>query len=332
MASKFSEKASAIRFDHLTAAGTAAQPGVTPPTHRPRTAMGTHVDALYRDKEIADENERLKEALQQHEGALPTRLLDPNDIVLSKFANRHPHSYQDKEFKDLREEIRAAGGNTQAIGVRPLPGQPGKYELSFGSRRRQACLEEALPVLATIEEMDDAGLFARMERENRHRKNLRPYEQGVLYLKALDEKVYPSAKKMATDLQIDLTSLGRLLAIARLPSAVLEAFASPLEIQYAWGPMLNDALQKNPDAVLAAAEQIKSLEERPSGKVVLATLVASCAAGSRDATPAKPIVIKGTGNQVAKVSFTKNGASVSLTGIEPKRRIELEALLRKFMT
>jgi hypothetical protein len=82
--------------------------------------------------------------------------------------------------------------------------------------------------------------------------------------------------------------------------------------------MLNDALQKNPDAVLAAAEQIKSLEERPSGKVVLATLVASCAAGSRDA-PAKPIVIKGTGDQVAKVSFTKNGASVSLTGIEPKR-------------
>jgi hypothetical protein len=96
--------------------------------------------------------------------------------------------------------------------------------------------------------------------------------------------------------------------------------------------MLNDALQKNPDAVLAAAEQIKSLEERPSGKVVLATLVASCAAGSRDATPAKPIVIKGTGDQVAKVSFTKNGASVSLTGIEPKRRTELEALLRKFMT
>ncbi len=330
MATKFRDKAAGVRFDLL--------PGANPegakerPILGARTAIGSHADALYRDKALAEEADRLRSVLQGYEGSLPTKLLDPNDIVLSKFANRHADSFKDAEYLSLKAEIKAAGGNKQPIGVRPLAGKPGKYELGFGSRRRQACLDEGLLVLALIEEMDDAGLFERMERENRQRKDLRPYEQGVMYAKALDEKLYPSAKKMAADLEIDPTGLGRLLSIARLPQVVLAAFPSPLDIQYAWGPMLNDALQKNPDAVVAMASALSQLTDKPSGKVVLDKLV-TAGQGSDSAIAAKAAVtIAGSGKQTAKLTFgPKGNVKIDIKNLAADRREKLELLVRELL-
>ena len=326
----FKDKAASINFSPaLPAAGDKLEPQIAERPRLPRTGVGLHADSLYRDRALEADNERLKAALKDHDGALPTRLLDPADIVLSKFANRHPDSYTDREFIALREDIRAAGGNKQPIGVRPLPGSSGKYELSFGSRRRQACLDEGLPVLALIEEMDDEGLFERMERENRARKNLRPYEQGMMYLKALDAKLYPSAKKMAAELQIDLGGLGRLLSSAKLPNAVLDACPSPLDIQYAWGPVLSDALQKNPEAVLARAAELKSISPKPGAKSVVDQLVD---AGGTQATQASQVLITGSANQQAKLSFGARGrVTIVISNVSLDRRAKLESLLHEFL-
>jgi ParB family transcriptional regulator, chromosome partitioning protein len=331
MVSKFNQKAAGVRFN-LDQPEAAAPPAPQEVPDRKRTAIGMHADALYRDRELIEKNARLEQALKDHDGALPTKLLDPNDIFLSKFHNRHPDSYKDKEFMELEEEIAAAGGNTVPIGVRPLPGQPGKYELGFGSRRRQCCLNRGLPVLALIEEMDEAGLFERMERENRNRKNLRPYEQGMMYAKALEEKVYPSATKMAAALQIDPTGLGRLLSIAKLPPAVLDAFESPLDIQFDWGGMLNTALQTAPDPVLSMAEKIKTLPTRPSAKAVLEQLLqAADPGGAQRSLPAETL-IAGAASQSAKIRFGPSGkVSVTMKNVPPEKKARLEELIKGFL-
>lgn len=333
MATKFSQKAAGIHFDlpPVESAGEAADADL--PRQRPRTAIGTHVDALYRDRELADERDRLRAQLDQFDGARATKHLDPQHIALSRFANRHPDSYRDAEFVALREEIRAAGGNTQPIGVRPLPGVAGRYELSFGSRRRQACLELGIPVLAMIEEMDEVTLFERMERENRNRKNLRPYEQGTFYLKALDEKLFPSVRKMAEHLQIDPTGLGRLLAIARLPQAVVEAFASPLDIQFDWGAVLNEALQRNPDAVLARARQLVADGAQRTARNVLEQLVAAADAGDAVLAPseAAAVQIAGAGKQHARVSYRGQLARVRISHLPHDKRALLEESIRRLL-
>ena len=82
----------------------------------------------------------------------------------------------------LKSEMESAGGNVQAIKVRPIPGtEPQEYEIVFGHRRHRACLDLGLEVLATIESIDDKELFKEMDRENRQRADLRPYEQGLMY-------------------------------------------------------------------------------------------------------------------------------------------------------
>lgn len=282
------------------------------------------------EQDVARLSRELAEARASMEGVLPTRLLDANDVVLSRFINRHPDSYRDAEYVQLRDEIRAAGGNTQPIGVRPLAGSTGKFELSFGSRRRQACLELGLPVLAMIDQMDDVVLFERMERENRQRKNLRPYEQAVLYLQALDAKIYPSIRKMSEALQLNSSGLSRLIALARLPEEVIAAFESPLDIKFDWGITLTDAVARNRRAVVAkAVELVANGPPRRAQAVHDALIAAAGGEGALGKIP--PTVLRGQGKESATVMFDGARATVKVAGLSAERRAALEAMLKEFL-
>src|SRR5689334_7013152 len=154
--------------------------------------------------------------------ANPTELLLPGRIRPSRFANRHESSFQGADFEALRTEIKEAGGNIQPIKVRPLAKPEGdvRFEIIFGHRRFEACRQLSLPVLAVVDSVDDRTLFAEMDRENRARKDLSPWEQGVMYRRALNEGLYPSNRKMAEALGVDLGGLGRTLMLADLPAEV----------------------------------------------------------------------------------------------------------------
>ena len=54
-------------------------------------------------------------------------------------------------------------------------------------------------MFATIETgaVSDHELFSAMDRENRERADLSPYEQGTMYRRAVDEKLYPSNRRLA---------------------------------------------------------------------------------------------------------------------------------------
>lgn len=262
---------------------------VVPHRERPATGPGSMVRFLEGESKVYAENEALKKELATWESASPTRLLDPSVIQPSRWANRHEDSFTSAEFVQLKAEISQAGVNAQPIKVRPLAGtDPQRYEVVFGHRRHRACSELGLQVLAMIEPVDDRTLFEEMDRENRARSDLRPYEQGVMYARALAEGLYPSLRQMADAIGVDKSLVSKALRIAELPAPILDAFPSRLDLQYRWVAVFDELLAgEKKGAVLALAEQLTA--DRRAGKVRSSAEVFSLLAGVSSAPKAKPV-------------------------------------------
>jgi len=258
------------------------------------------------------------------QGVLPSKQLDPRFVKPSKWANRHDKSFEGQEFSDLKAEIKSAGGNVQAIKVRPIAGtSPQEYEIVFGHRRHRACLELGLLVLATIESIDDKELFKEMDRENRLRADLRPYEQGLMYVRALDEGLFSSQRKLAEDLGLQSSNVSTAINIARLPKAVLEAFTSPLDIQYRWSAPLNEAVKADTDLVLSRANAIVS--NRLAGAKTSAADVYGLLIGTSEVAPKSVSHFVKFGSKAAfKVSVSKNGVAIDLPAMSKSMLSKVE--------
>ena len=204
----------------------------------------------------------------------------------------------------------------QAIKVRPLPVLNGStpqsepnYELIFGHRRHRACAELGLPVLAAIEEATDVSLFEQMERENRGRKNLSPWEQGTMYRKALDEGLYSSLRRLAEGVSVDVSLVSKSVSLARLPEAVVAAFQSPLDIQFRWAAPLAEAMQKDPDGTLKRARAIADGRNGLGAAEILSKLV-----GKEDPAPSpkasQSLTISKAGKLAAKLMVDAKGRAL----------------------
>jgi ParB family transcriptional regulator, chromosome partitioning protein len=343
------DKASKVNFSFL--------PGAQPPPEegavRPKTAPGAMMAfAADQRSDLLRENESLRERaaqadelkgkldeamadLGQWDQAKPTRLLEPGHIRPSRFANRHESSFRGADFEALRSEIKEAGGNIQPIKVRPLAKPEGdvRYEIIFGHRRFEACRQLSLPVLAVVDSVDDRTLFAEMDRENRARKDLSPWEQGVMYRRALTEGLYPSNRKMAEALGVDLSGLGRTLMLADLPAEVVAAFASPLDLQFRWAKPLADAASHDLAGLKKRAESIAALPQRPSSKAIFEMLVGKGRGVERFHPPA-PVQVQVAGKHAATIAFTaKGGTSVEFQPgfIPPERAAEFAAVITEFL-
>jgi len=274
-----------------------------PASHRAKTAPGTMLNFMNAQSSAIQEAENLRAQLKEFDGAAPVRALDPKSIVRSKWANRHEASFDGAEFAALKSEIEQAGGNVQPIKVRPKLAQVGVYEIVYGHRRHQACL------MLGIEDATEQQLFEQMERENRGRANLSAWEQGTMYRQALEEGLYSSLRKLADAVGVDLSLVSKSVALARLPNEVVEAFPSPLEIQYRWAQPLSEAQQKDPEALLARARSLKVLEPRPVAAKVFGVL--SGAEVLNGSTPEKKsLEIKLAGKKVASLSSDSKGRTL----------------------
>jgi len=340
---KFKDRAARIDLGSLVKGATKpVDPLTAVAPNAGMTAIGMHAESVYRDRQLAEENRSLKAQndglageLKQFQNSEPTRWLDPNHVHASQWANRNEDSFSTPAFEALKSEIESAGGNVQAIKVRAIEGRAGEYEIVFGHRRHRACLELGISVLAVIEAVDDVNLFVQMDRENRQRADLRPYEQGVMYAKALSEGLFPSMRKMAEALGVDVGGVSKLLALAKLPADILNAFKSPLDIQFGWGPDLGSALQKNPDVVLSVAREIAGRNPRPNANAVYKELVFGASDGESvaNSVSAKPVVLKGSSGRTGTISFDKKrGAfSISLVGVDPKRMDDVQKAVKELL-
>lgn len=254
-------------------------------------------------------------------------LLDPQSVQPSRWANRHPASYEGGAFDQLKREIEGSGGNVQPIKVRGL--QRGRYEIVFGHRRHRACLELGLPVLATVvPSMDDRTLWQEMERENRARKDLSPFEQGRHYRAALDSGLYPSIRRLAETVGVDISQAAKVIRIADLPSEVLSAFRSPCDIQVNWATKLQASIERDPDGVRKRARKLAgaALTKRDP-KQVFAALTDDGAGVEPFHTPVE--ITSPKSGARATIARTKSGFSVRITG--GITATELEAALRRLL-
>ena len=209
-------------------------------------------------KESNEKVALLEERLKQFDGGLPVLLLDGAQVVASKWANRARESFDHQDFQRLKADIAHSNGNVQPIKVRPVVGQSSLYEIIFGHRRHRACAELGLPVLAMVENLSDAELFKQMDRENRARADLSPWEQGMMYRQALVERLFLTREQLARELGIDAGNLSKALRLADLDAAVVQAFPSPLELQYRWAKPLADAFLQDRTGVLAIVKKLSA--------------------------------------------------------------------------
>ncbi len=297
-------------------------PRVAPAEGKKFTGVGIFMDSMTgkseATKDLANAQLKLDDAnrkLAEFDGATLVKALDPKTVRRSQWANRNEAEFLTIEFQELKAEIASAGGNVQPIKVRfikgVVDGQPPQHEIVFGHRRHQACLELGLMINAVIvEEMDDRALFEAMDRENRGRKNLSAWEQGRMYADAIKKGLYSSGRNLEEALGLNHSDVVRALQLAKLPKEVVDAFATPLDLQVRWAKPMSDVLQRNPDVVLARARDIKKNRGELNAAQVFERLI-----GKDEKLAAQSVQISGAGKKLA----------ILRTGPKGRAFIEFEA-------
>ncbi len=189
------------------------------------------------------------------------------------------HDRMDEYLTDetCREEIISIEQNGQVVPVlgRRLHGDPDHdVELIFGARRLFIARHLNRPLLARMKSISDQAALIAMEVENRLRADISPYERGLSYARWLRAGLFKSQEDIARTLQVSRATVSRLLRISRLPSVVLNAFRSPLEIAEDWGLQLAEAWDEptRRERLAHRARAIAKLEPRPPARVVFTRL------------------------------------------------------------
>lgn len=166
-----------------------------------------------------------------------------------------------------RAEIESVARNGQLVPVlgRVLKDDPNyDIELIYGARRLFVARHLNKPLAVEVREMSDREALIAMDIENRLRLDISPYERGMSYASWLRSGHFKSQEEIVRALRISSSKVSRLLKLARLPSVVVDAFPSPVEICEGWGLDLMDALddlQRRP-AVLRKARELRALQPR----------------------------------------------------------------------
>jgi len=277
--------------------------GAAMPTTSPGRLIHQTDQILAHQKEL----EELRQSLKKFDGSLPTVKLDPSQVTASEWANRHEASYATPAFSRFKSNIETAGGNVQPILVRKRSSEEG-YELIFGHRRHRAASELRIPVLAVVwdSELTDQELFLLMERENRERADLSAFEQGRSYIQALDEKtgIFRSERQLAESVGVSRAWISKTLKVARLPQAIVDSFASPLEIKPAHAEAIDSAMKENEKAVLRRAEKLRQLPIKLSSSKVVAALI------GLESEAKSPVKLKVEGKVVGQWHRDSHGRTV----------------------
>lgn len=294
---------------------------------RSYTGVGEMMGVLGKTSPLGRELEEVKARLREFEGSVPVKLLDPRQIGRSRLANRHESEFTSEEFNRLKDEISTAGVNVQPIKVRPVPAVDGvAYEVVYGHRRHRACLDLGIQVLAMVETLEDRDLWLQMDRENRERLNLSPWEQGKSIQRALQAGLFPSVRRLAEEAGIDHSNASKALKLAELPPTVVEAFSSPADLQLHWARPLGEALQKDPESVVERAKAIaaRGTVPRPP-KQVLDELLGQGAGGAESVRQ-----LKDGDKLLAQITQRRSGR-ISIDLHHPVDIEQLEQTLRQLL-
>jgi ParB family chromosome partitioning protein len=156
-------------------------------------------------------------------------------------------------------------------------------ELIYGARRLFAARHLNVPLLVEVRPVSDKEAVVAMDIENRQRKDISPYERGLNYVRWLRRGFFQSQEEIAHALKVSPSQVSRLMKIASLPSVIINAFSSPVEVCEGWGLDLAKALHDpvRRSVTIASARAIASLDSRPPAKEVYRKLMAASVRGRK---------------------------------------------------
>ncbi len=187
--------------------------------------------------------------------------------------------------EDCRAEIESFEKHGQllpALGRRIPRERDCEIELIYGARRLFVARHLNKLLAVEVRDLSDREAIVAMDIENRQRKDLSPYERGLSYARWLRAGCFESQEEMARALNVSASQVSRLLKLARLPSVVVNAFSSGLDICETWGLELSEILDKpSRQSVIQTAREIASIDPRPPAREVYRQLITSSIAGRK---------------------------------------------------
>jgi ParB family chromosome partitioning protein len=213
------------------------------------------------------------------------------------------------------ESIRRHGQLVPALG-RALRGDPEHdVELIYGARRLFVARHLNRPLKVEIREISDRDAIIAMDIENRQRVDISAYERGMSYARWLRGGHFSSQEEIARALKVSPSQVSRLLKLAKLPTVVVAAFESAVDICEAWGLDLVDALDETDaerrHAITRKARVLGSVEPRPPAREVYRQLLSASQQGRRIKTAVHDEVVKdGNGRPLFRIRHQSNSLAV----------------------
>lgn len=173
--------------------------------------------------------------------------------------------------RSLIESIALEDGNRIPVLVRQNPpGSELPYQLLVGSRRRFAIDwlnhngRPEIRLSALIVEMSDEEAFRLADIENRERQDITELDRARSYQQAVDRFYGGVQSRMAEALGLSNSQLSRLLSLAQMPDAVVDAFATRDELRVRHSEVLTPLLRRPQqcERVLAMARVIGGEQQK----------------------------------------------------------------------
>jgi ParB family transcriptional regulator, chromosome partitioning protein len=224
-----------------------------------------------------------------------------NIIAANPFRTRmwslHDRSDEHVTEESCKAEIESFEKHGQLVPAlgRRLRGDPDyEVELIYGARRLFVARHLNKPLLVDLREISDREAIVAMDIENRQRTDVSPYERGVSYAHWLRRGHFRSQDDIARALKISASQVSRLLRLAKLPSVILNAFATPLEICETWGLDIMDALEdaERRPRTIQAARAISELNPRLPAKQVYLRLITAASRGRQPKQAARVEIVR----------------------------------------
>lgn len=238
--------------------------------------------------------------------------------------------------ESCRDEIKSFQQHGQVIALigRKLVGDPmHDVEIICGARRLFVAQHLNVEVTVELRELTDKQAICMLEIENQHRKDVSPYERGRSMVRWLAGGYFASQDEIARVLNISASQVSRLIKLAKLPSVVVNAFASPLDICETWGSDLYAAWQ-DPDRrgkLSSSARALANRNPRPPKTEVFERLVSNKSAKSgRTSADHDEVVVDASGAPLFRIRYQRKSIALMFSASRtPKRSLKIikEALI-----
>ena len=222
---------------------------------------------------------------------------------------------------------------------RPVAHDPDyDIELIYGARRLFVARHLNKPLLVEVRPVKEAEGIVAMDIENRHRVDISPYERGLSYLRWLRAGYFDSQDHLAKALNVSASQVSRLVKLASLPTAIVAAFRTPVEICETWAMELAECLDEpqRRRSTLTKARAIAASSARPSAREVYRQLLCASVPGRKIKRQAHDKVVGDErGKPLFRIRHQSNTVAlllpvtlVSAQGLERIRDAVREALVQ----